>query len=78
MYWLAPADFSICSSRPVSLGSREAVRAMRMGIPKISPKVSQKAIMFFFGMVCVAAFKSRPRSSGCPASMSQSEKGADR
>ena len=78
MYWLAPAPLSICSSRPTSLGSREVVRAMRIGIPKISPKESQNASMFFFGMVCVAALRYSPRSSGCPASMSQSENGAVR
>ena len=38
-------------------GSREVVLAIRMGIPKTSPKVSQKASMFFLGMVCGAALR---------------------
>lgn len=66
------------SSRSISFLSREVVRAMRMGIPKISPKVSQNASMFFLGMVCVAALRYRPRLSGRPASMSQSVNGASR
>ena len=57
MYWFSPAPCIILSRRPISFGSREVVRAMRMGIPNISPKVSQNASMFFLGMVCVAALR---------------------
>ena len=73
-----PALLSMSMSFACSLGSREVVRAMRMGIPNISLKVSQNARVFFLGMVCVAALSRSPRSSGCPASMSQSENGGRR
>ena len=75
---LAPMLSIMRSILASSFSSRVVVLAMRMGIPKISAKVSQNASAFFFGMVCVAALRNSPRSSGCPASMSQSVNGACR
>ena len=61
-----------------SFGSRVDVRAIRHGMPNISAKQSQNVIACFLGMVWSAAFSSNPRSSGRPASISQSRQGRSR
>ena len=61
-----------------SLSSRVLVFAIRIGIPKISEKVSQNPSAFFLEIVCVAALRNSPRSSEAPTSTYQSAMGGVR
>ena len=74
-YDAAPMFLSSLSSLSCSLGSRLVVVPIRKGMPNISPNMSQKLDMFFFGMVCRAHLRYSPRSCVPPASVTHHDTG---